>query len=297
MKIKNMYLNSVNKIYTDIYKNINKEYIDVFLCGGVSTNKSCIRDRVRIELEDNKIRVLYPEDLFMDILSKNKSMDLLSLENFLADNSDVICIIPESPGSLVELGAFTNNEKTLENLFVVINEKYKAQKSFIMTGPIKYIMNKKGSNRVTYYKEDLSDLITNLKRKFKKFIKTSKNKTMDVDTIIGQYYFMQLVIYFTKYISNKDLEKMVNYIYTNNKYEGEKFNMIFSSSLKLLYKNRYIKRDIISGKISLTDKGNTYVESIIYNLNIKNRGKLYDSIRYGILYSELWQDTSLENTI
>ncbi|HBG3906177.1 TPA: retron St85 family effector protein [Clostridioides difficile] len=190
MKIKNSYLNSVNKIYTDIYKNINKEYIDVFLCGGVSTNKSCIRDMVRIELENNKIRVLYPEDLFMDILSKNKSMDLLSLENFLADNSDVICIIPESPGSLVELGAFTNNKRTLENLFVVINEKYKTQKSFITTGPIKYIMNEKGSNRITYYNEDLNALITLLKFKFRKFIRMSKNKTMDVDTIIGQYYFM-----------------------------------------------------------------------------------------------------------
>ncbi|MBH6855650.1 hypothetical protein I5763_17830, partial [Clostridioides difficile] len=278
----------VNKIYTDIYKNINKEYIDVFLCGGVSTNKSCIRDMVRIELENNKIRVLYPEDLFMDILSKNKSMDLLSLENFLADNSDVICIIPESPGSLVELGAFTNNKRTLENLFVVINEKYKTQKSFITTGPIKYIMNEKGSNRITYYNEDLNALITLLKFKFRKFIRMSKNKTMDVDTIIGQYYFMQLVIYFTKHISNKDLKKLINYIYTENKYEKEKFNMIFSSSLKLLYKNRHIKRDIISGKISLTDKGNIYVEGMIYNLNIKNRGKLYDSIRYGILYSELY---------
>ncbi|NJA29422.1 hypothetical protein GSQ33_05780 [Clostridioides difficile] len=288
MKIKNSYLNSVNKIYTDIYKNINKEYIDVFLCGGVSTNKSCIRDMVRTELENNKIRVLYPEDLFMDILSKNKSMDLLSLENLLADNSDVICIIPESPGSLVELGAFTNNEKTLENLFVVINEKYKAQKSFIMTGPIKYIMNQKGNNRITYYNEDLNELITLLKIKFRKFIKMSKNKTMDVNTIIGQYYFMQLVIYFTKHISNRDLEKLISYIYINNKYKKEKFNMIFSSSLKLLYKNRHIKRDIISGKISLTDKGNIYVEGMIYNLNIKNRGKLYDSIRYGILYSELY---------
>ncbi|HBG2040852.1 TPA: retron St85 family effector protein, partial [Clostridioides difficile] len=243
---------------------------------------------VRTELENNKIRVLYPEDLFMDILSKNKSMDLLSLENLLADNSDVICIIPESPGSLVELGAFTNNEKTLENLFVVINEKYKAQKSFIMTGPIKYIMNQKGNNRITYYNEDLNELITLLKIKFRKFIKMSKNKTMDVNTIIGQYYFMQLVIYFTKHISNRDLEKLISYIYIKNKYKKEKFNMIFSSSLKLLYKNRHIKRDIISGKISLTDKGNIYVEGMIYNLNIKNRGKLYDSIRYGILYSELY---------
>lgn len=42
----------------------------------------------------------------MDILNKDKKMDLLSLENFVAENSDIICVMPESPGSLVELGAF-----------------------------------------------------------------------------------------------------------------------------------------------------------------------------------------------
>ncbi|WP_346896728.1 hypothetical protein [Clostridium sp. UBA7503] len=106
MGVSEIYLDSIDKIYTDIYNKINREYIDVFLCGGVSTNESYLRDWVRIEFEKNKIRALYPEDLFMDILNRDKKMDLLSLEDFLAENSDIICVMPESPGSLVELGAF-----------------------------------------------------------------------------------------------------------------------------------------------------------------------------------------------
>lgn len=40
MGVSEIYLDSIDKIYTDIYKKINREYTDVFLCGGVSTNES-----------------------------------------------------------------------------------------------------------------------------------------------------------------------------------------------------------------------------------------------------------------
>ena len=129
------------KKINEVYKKINREYIDVFLCGGVSTNSDCIRDKVRRIMEENYIRVLYPEDMFMDILAKNRDKDLLSLEKFLADNSDIICVLPESAGSFVELGAFTNNNKTIDKLFVMLNRKYEKDKSFIIMGPVKYIIN------------------------------------------------------------------------------------------------------------------------------------------------------------
>lgn len=47
----------------------------------------------------------------MELLSRKK-YDLFTLENFLAENSDLIMIVCESPGSFTELGAFTSNEKT-----------------------------------------------------------------------------------------------------------------------------------------------------------------------------------------
>lgn len=286
---KDVYINSIKKIYNDIYKNINQEYINVFLCGGASTNSECIRDIVRNKLEKKKIRVLYPEDLFMDLLTKNKSMDLLSLENFLAQNSDIICIIPESPGSLVELGAFSNNKNTLEKLFVVINQVYKNEKSFIMTGPIKYITKNKGNNRVIYFNEkEIDELVRKISLRFIMHIHKIEKDVMDLDSIIGQYYFIQLVIYFVKDITNENLNKIVKLLYLDNDYDEDIFDMTFQSALKFLYKERHIQKNIIKGEVSLTYKGNLYVEKIIYNLKVKNKTKLYDSIRYGIIYSKLW---------
>lgn len=286
---KDVYINSIKKIYNDIYKNINQEYINVFLCGGASTNSECIRDIVRNKLEKKKIRVLYPEELFMDLLTKNKSMDLLSLENFLAQNSDIICIIPESPGSLVELGAFSNNKNTLEKLFVVINQVYKNEKSFIMTGPIKYITKNKGNNRVIYFNEkEIDELVRKISLRFIMHIHKIEKDVMDLDSIIGQYYFIQLVIYFVKDITNENLNKIVKLLYLDNDYDEDIFDMTFQSALKFLYKERHIQKNIIKGEVSLTYKGNLYVEKIIYNLKVKNKTKLYDSIRYGIIYSKLW---------
>ncbi len=60
----------------------------------------------------------------MEFLNRKK-YDLLALESFLADNSDLILIVCESPGSFAELGAFVNNESTLNKVVVLIQKKYK----------------------------------------------------------------------------------------------------------------------------------------------------------------------------
>ncbi|WP_035293228.1 retron St85 family effector protein [Clostridium sp. KNHs214] len=298
MGVSEIYLDSIDKIYTDIYKKINREYTDVFLCGGVSTNENCLRDWVRIELEKNKIRVLYPEDLFMDILNKDKKMDLLSLENFLAENSDIICVMPESSGSLVELGAFTNNEKTLEKLFVIMDKYYKKQKSFIMMGPIKYISNQREKDRIIFYDRDkLDSLIKFILDKFKKFSREFVKKDIEINTIIGQYYYIPLLVYFVKSISMVNIEKIMKRLYKKDNYETENLNMILYTAIKLLYKNKLVHKNIRNGEISLTKKGNVYIQGVLNNLPISNSIKLYDFIRYGIMLTELTGNTPLESTI
>lgn len=298
MGVSEIYLDSIDKIYTDIYKKINREYTDVFLCGGVSTNENCLRDWVRTELEKNKIRVLYPEDLFMDILNKDKKMDLLSLENFLAENSDIICVMPESPGSLVELGAFTNNEQTLEKLFVIMDKYYEKQKSFIMMGPIKYVSNQKGKERIIFYdKNKLGSLIKVMMDSFKKFSGEFTKKNIEIDTIIGQYHYIPLMIYFVKSITIANIEKIMKRLYKKDNYDVGNLNMILYSSIKLLYKNKLVHKNIRNGEISLTEKGKVYIQGMLNNLPISNSIKLYDFIRYGIMLTELTGNTPLESTI
>ena len=138
-------LNIYEKIYKDVSAKTFSRFFFVFFCGGADKNN--IRNRVRTYLEKERFQVLYPEDLFMDMLNRDKNSDLLEYENLLADSADVVCIICESMGSAVELGAFVQSEKFEQKLIVCMNQKYARDKSFIMMGPVKHLekKNKEGS--------------------------------------------------------------------------------------------------------------------------------------------------------
>lgn len=148
----------VKRIYEDIFLYIEHSNIDLFLCGGASNkNYTSNRDLLRKRLEGNdKISIFYPEDMFMELLDRKK-YDLLTLESFLADNSDLILIVCESPGSFAELGAFVNNERTLDKVVVLIQKQYKHAKSFIMQGPVRYVLSRNRKN-VIYFNNDMDDM-------------------------------------------------------------------------------------------------------------------------------------------
>ncbi|WP_306010452.1 retron St85 family effector protein, partial [Bacillus sp. MMSF_3328] len=195
--------NTILQIHDEIYFKVNQKYIDVFLCGGASSKKHIsVRDKIRDGLSNfENIRILYPEDLFIEMLNKDKDYNLLSLERFLADNCDIICIVCESAGSLVELGAFTNNENTVDKVIALIEEKRKRQKSFIMLGPVK-ILKKISKERVVFYNEHLEGINEKLKKAFEKKIKHSKDikdgSSKPINTLLGLYYFIPLILYFFK---------------------------------------------------------------------------------------------------
>lgn len=282
------------KIHDDIYKKINQNYIDVFLCGGVSSSRNIsVRDIIRKELEKKKgIRILYPEELFMEILNKDKESDLLSLEKFLADNCDIICIICESAGSLVELGAFTNNDATVGKVIAVIEEKRKKDKSFIMLGPIKVIERINNRNVFFYNKNKVEDLSNELSReiklrRFRGVIKIETEQNKPLNTILGLYYILPLMLYFFKSLEYIELTNYLKYLFKIKGYDDSDFEWLFRSSLKLLYKDRYIYKTTVKEKTfySLTQKGYNNIYNVLYSIDINNRTLLYDSIRLGIIKS------------
>ena len=69
--------------------------------------------------------------MLIEVLNETKDADLLSYEQFLANNSHMIVIVCESAGSLVELGAFTNNEYTVDKVIASVDKKRTKDKSFI----------------------------------------------------------------------------------------------------------------------------------------------------------------------
>jgi len=141
---------SIN-IRDNIYSRVFKFKTNVFLCGGSTDNKESIRSKLDFYFKyyDNYIykwknlNIIYPEDVFEDLLVGKQSYDLLTLENILAESVDVIVIVPESPGSYTELGAFVNSDKLRKKVICVQDTKYKDSNSFINYGPIKLMKKRK----------------------------------------------------------------------------------------------------------------------------------------------------------
>lgn len=274
------------QIYEKIYKQFNAGVIDVFLCGG--TDKNSIRNTLRIHLLENKgIRVLYPEDLFLELLNINKEYNLLELENFLAENCDIICIICESPGSLVELGAFVNN-KNLSKKVVALIEKNKAKKqSFIMLGPIKSLKKIGKYHYSAYEKNKVEELAKKLKNIFKNNKEEQNNdcNKTEINTIIGLYYFIQILLYFFAIISSNDLAGSLKTLWQKKKFSINQFDPTYKSALKLLKKERIVEQVFIEGKkvLRLTKKGCKIIIDNLNKVKIPKRTILQDRIRFDIM--------------
>jgi len=272
------------KIHDDIFTKINQYYIDVFLCGGAGRSEEFLRDRVRDKLKVHKnLRIMYPEELFIELINKNKEHDLLSLEKFLANNCEIICIICESPGSLVELGAFVNNSETFDKVVAVVEERKKKERSFIMLGPIKMILKKNRKNVIYYKKNNIDELNEKLARNFRQYRPTSNDKP--INTIIGCYYFIKLLLFFYNKLTYKDITNLIKFLYNIKLYPVSDFNTTFNSALKLLFKDKTITKNVIGDQslYLLTPKGYKEVNKILKNLNIPNKTFLYDQIRFGII--------------
>ena len=129
------------KAYSDLdYKNSNRGIAGKYLC--------CNSDNIFIVLSEK----LW-EDNF------DTSIDLLTFEEFLAEVSDTIILFVESPGSFCELGAFAYAEKLFsDKLIIVIDQKYKNDKSFIATGPV--AKAKKDGSTVVYAPLDGTGLLS-----------------------------------------------------------------------------------------------------------------------------------------
>lgn len=129
------------KSYLDNEKNKFITYPKfVFLCGKAFSSQNQYNESNRgiidkyLTKKSKDIFIVLSEKLWEDSFESN--IDLLTFEEFLAEVSDAIVLFVESPGSFCELGAFSYADKLFsDKLIIVIDEKYKDDKSFIITGP------------------------------------------------------------------------------------------------------------------------------------------------------------------
>ncbi|EDV7623076.1 UDP-3-O-(3-hydroxymyristoyl)glucosamine N-acyltransferase, partial [Salmonella enterica subsp. diarizonae] len=140
-KFSDLYINqTVDEIRDLLINGFDDSRKTIFLCGKDKSDKKSLRYKFSTFLSQEKgITLTYPEDLFEDLLEGQGKNSLLSLETQLANSVDLIVLIPESPGSFAELGAFSMDKALAKKMLVMRLGEYKSGKSFINHGPIRLV--------------------------------------------------------------------------------------------------------------------------------------------------------------
>lgn len=169
----------------------------VFLCGADKNDSSKARFKIARALVLYNYRyyldLIYPEDMFEEFLYRGGAFDLLSLEDILAESVDVVMIIPESPGSFAELGAFANNPTLRKKIICLVDKKFKNSKSFLNYGPIKLVRKQNASQVIFLDLEAISrDDIDNILKIVRK-LKRDRSTNSGLHFLQLEYYLIPLI--------------------------------------------------------------------------------------------------------
>jgi hypothetical protein len=200
------------KIREDIFRPANRYKTTIFLCGADINQKDKIRYKIAEALKawsfSFQYDIIYPEDLFEELLYSSRAKDLLSLENLLAESVDAIVLIPESPGSFAELGAFANDEKLRNKLVCIIERKYKKDKSFINQGPLKLVKKANKSALVYIDPNHIQEAIFDLNASIRK-VKKHSTKVNDRITFLQVDTYLMPVIFLLEPVRKETLINIV----------------------------------------------------------------------------------------
>lgn len=245
------------KIREDIFKPAFSFKTSIFLCGADIFQKTTTRHKISEVLSNSYhysmyYDLIFPEDIFDELLYSSHAPDLLSLENLLADSVDAVIMIPESPGSFTELGAFASNEKLRNKLVCVIDERFKKKKSFINQGPLKLVKQANKSNIVYINPENIGKSIVNGIKTFAPFtkdteiekiitalrkLKRTTTKAENMITLLQLDKFLLPAIYILEPVKNETLANIVANAIEDSRYS--KSSTI--TALTMMTKKRYIE--------------------------------------------------------
>ncbi len=279
----------VDVIKDRIFVPLTAKKTTVFLCGGAIENEHNGRSKMAsIFNKHSKYELLYPEDIFDDLLAGPGQHSLLHLENILADGVDAIVLFPESPGSFAEIGAFSNNPRLAQKLIVISDKNYKSQKSFINYGPYRLIRESKTGAVLHCNYKDLDDidlgkkLYRNVNDRITR-IKKSHPVQKDVTNILEIEHFILPCIYLIDDTNFRTLTKLIEFATD----EDPKFcEIAIKSSLGRLASKRFISRT--SDGYNVTSEGASYVRSTFNN-------RALDKVRLEVLNAENRRNSSIDS--
>lgn len=121
----------------------------IFICGKNYQISDSARKwlETKLERKDDRIKCIIAEKLY----SFNEC-NIFDFENLLAEISDKIIIILESPGSFCELGMFVNAPKIRPKLIAINEDNPNFATSFVSQGPLQLI-----KNQLVLYQGDIKE--------------------------------------------------------------------------------------------------------------------------------------------
>ncbi len=233
----------------------------IFTCGAQPNEKNPKgRDRIMEYASQNlkSHNFFMAEDIFKGL--GDHKLDLLTIEEILADYSDCIIIVLESESTFSELGAFTMHEDLVKNVLVVNDEKFRKSDSFIKNGPLKKLDEKSQFRPVIHVKFDnfsrcfleIEERLSGIKRekgKSKNFTNLEAyNKSKSKDRLV---FILDLISIFSP-ITTKELINLLNYLYGGDSFD---INLIlaFLNSLNLIHSvDKYHIRSTKDSKLFYT---------------------------------------------
>lgn len=205
-----------NLIDTDILESQNN--IRYLIMNNFLKYKNC----GEYEKESHPAQCVISEYLYSD----DKAIDILTFEEVLAEISECIIIISESPGTYCELGAFALNDLFVGKTIVINENNPNYKNSFITKGPIRKIENQHEENVILHNGKEtlrnsleLNDMIRRISSKEVRYTPNLNAQELNLKNLI--YELLNLTELFepvTAYeleILYKDIREISNYTICN----------------------------------------------------------------------------------
>jgi hypothetical protein len=226
-----------------VFQRIHLTEPTIFLVGAARSASVSLRGRIRQELAGKPrvpgFDVYYPEELFEEMLGGgDRGADLLQLENLLAESVHAVVIVLESEGAIAELGAFANHDKLKDRLVVVVDKKYRREKSFIMLGPVNYLRRRTHSEIILhpFHQPDFGRLGKDIRAAVRRVSKTVTVDTSVRNPVTAQHY-LRAAIHVLNPVSQIQLKSLIERAGARSPEESDR---IVATSLAILQRQREV---------------------------------------------------------
>lgn len=143
---------------------LNAQYVPsrIFVCGpGYGSAGLTVREQAKAHLQSfPSTSAFYGEELESMYGYKKKGTDLQTLEAQFAHDVDFTLLILDSPGSIAELGTFSQFNGLRGRLIVLVARKFYKDKSYISRGPLSLISNDNQNNIIYYDLDNVADMLS-----------------------------------------------------------------------------------------------------------------------------------------